>query len=305
VAKLRANFPTLCTIIFTLGSQAAFAVEPLGVKPAYIVGSISAVPNEQAIVKTIWAPGLDDGFVPQGLTQSVGTILIAGYKSTDPKVNKGPCRIFSISAVDGKLSGYFDMPDDCEHAGGLAIIGDGMIVVADTRTLYKIDLARALVAKNAVGSMVSVVKLSGALKGSFVDFDGKDLWIGSSENDPAKAKAYRLSLSIFEQFNGKLAIKENIALSVIPIPTEANGLAFDRAGSLWLASSNSKYGALYRLSPKTGEIQSKFEMVIGIEDLGFDAEGKLWAVSEAGSKRWSKWSKTYPVIFQIDVAALK
>jgi hypothetical protein len=46
-------------------------------------------------------------------------------------------------------------------------------------------------------------------------------------------------------------------------------------------------------------------MVIGIEDLGFDADGKLWAVSEAGSKRWSKWAKTYPLIFQIDTNLLK
>jgi hypothetical protein len=46
-------------------------------------------------------------------------------------------------------------------------------------------------------------------------------------------------------------------------------------------------------------------MVVGLEDLGFDADGKLWAVSEAGSRRWSRWSKTYPVIFQIDVSALK
>jgi streptogramin lyase len=82
-------------------------------------------------------------------------------------------------------------------------------------------------------------------------------------------------------------------------------MVFDASGALWLASSNSKYGALYRLDPKTGAVQAKFEMVIGIEDLGFDTEGRLWSVSEAGTRRWSKWSKTYPVIFQIDVSALK
>lgn len=294
-----------CTMMAVLGAAAPSTADTLGQKPSYIWGGVSSVPNEQAITRTIWAPGLDDGYVPQGLTYLADTVLVAGYNSTDSKVDKGPCRVFSVSTKDGKRTGYFDMPEDCGHAGGLALVGGGMLIVSDTRTLYKIDLGRALESKNTKDALVSVVKLGGALKGSFVDFDGTDLWIGSSEKDAAKARAHRLSLSIFDQFNGKAAIKEDLALSAIPIPTEANGMAFDAGGALWLTSSNSKYGALYRLNSKTGEVQSRFEMVIGIEDLGFDANGKLWAVSEAGSRRWSKWSKTYPVIFQIDVSALK
>jgi len=294
-----------CTMMATLGAATPSTADTSGPKPSYIWGSVSSVPNEQAISRTIWAPGLDDGYVPQGLTYLADTVLVAGYNSTDPKVDKGPCRVFSVSTKDGKQTGYFDMPEDCGHAGGLAVIGGGTLIVSDTRTLYKIDLGRALESKNASTALISVVKLGGALKGSFVDFDGTDLWVGSSEKDAAKAKAHRLSLSIFDQFNGKPAIKEDVALSAIPIPTEANGMGFDASGALWLASSNSKYGALYRLDPKSGEIQSRFEMVIGIEDLGFDEGGKLWAVSEAGTRRWSKWSKTYPVIFQIDISVLK
>jgi hypothetical protein len=297
---------TLCsTIVLLLSLAHASASEPLGPKPAYIFGGVSAVPNQQAIPKTIWAPGLDDGYVPQGLTIAPGQVLIAGYKSTDPKISTGPCRVFSVSTKDGRQSGYFDLPDDCGHAGGLALLGDGTIVVSDTRTLYKIDLNKALLSKNTSDSLLSVVKLGGGLKGSFVDFDGTDLWVGSSEKDSTKAKAYRLSLSIFDRFNGKSSMKEDMALSSIAIPSEANGMAFDRQGSLWIASSNSKFGLLHRINPKTGEVLAQFEMVIGIEDLGFDAEGKLWSVSEAGSKRWSKWAKTYPVIFQIDTTLLK
>jgi hypothetical protein len=295
----------VCALIVALCSVTPSMADILGVKPGYIWGGVSSVPNEQAIKKMIWAPGLEEGYVPQGLTFFAGNVLVAGYQSTDPKIDKGPCRIFSVSANDGKLTGYFDMPADCGHAGGLTMIGDGMLVVSDTRTLYKIDLARALASKNTNDALISVVKLSGGLKGSFVDFDGKDLWVGSSEKDVEKSKAYRLNLDIFDKYNGKAAIKEDVALSSIPIPTESNGMAFDAAGTLWIASSNSKFGALNRLNAKNGEIQARFEMVIGIEDLGFDADGKLWSVSEAGSKRWLKWSKTYPVVFQIDVSALK
>jgi hypothetical protein len=294
-----------CTTFSMLFAATVCAAQTLGEKPSYLSRGLSAVPNGHAIARTIWAPGLDDGYVPQGLTYFADTILVAAYKSTDPKVNKGPCRIFSVSANDGKQRGYFDMPEDCGHAGGLAMIGGGMLVVSDTRTLYKIDLARALKSKNTKDALVSIVKLGGALIGSFADFDGTDLWIGSYEKDPAKAKAHRLSLSIFDQFKGTPAIKEDAALATIPIPINANGMAFSADGALWLASSSSKYGALYRLNKTNGAVQSRFEMVIGIEDLGFDADGRLWAVSEAGSRRWSTWSKTYPVIFQIDVSALR
>lgn len=45
-------------------------------------------------------------------------------------------------------------------------------------------------------------------------------------------------------------------------------------------------------------------MVIGIEDVEFDDDGKLWSVSEAGSQRWLYWPQTFPVLFQIDVSRL-
>jgi len=72
-----------------------------------------------------------------------------------------------------------------------------------------------------------------------------------------------------------------------------------------LTASSSKHGRLFKLDPKTGSILTRYEMVIGIEDIGFDSDGKLWSVSEAGSQRWLKWSKIFPVLFQLDVSKLK
>lgn len=301
---IKKSVHTALAIIVFLWATSGMAA-PLGEKPAYLWGEISSVPNEQAIAATIWAPGLEEGYVPQGLSYAEGNVLVAAYRSTDTKIDKGPCRIFSVAAKTGKLNGFFDMPEECGHAGGVALIGKGTIVVADTRTLYKIDLEKALAAKNTAEALISTVKLAGGLKGSFVDFDGVDLWVGSSEKDESKARAHRLSLSVFDQFNGKPAIREDKALSAIPLPTEGNGMAFDAAGKMWIASSNSKYGALYRIEPKSGEILSRYDMVMGIEDLGFDENGKLWSVSEAGTRRWSKWRSTYPVLFQVDVQLLK
>ena len=279
--------------------------QPIGDKPSYLWGGISSVANQESISAMIWAPGLDDGYVPQGLAQTDSTVLVASYKSTDPKVGTGPCRVFAVSTATGKQTGYFDMPDDCGHAGGLVMIDPDTVIVSDTRMLYKIDLKRALVAKLALPALLSVAKLSGLVKGSFVDFDGKDLWVGSSEKTSEKARAFRLSLKIFNEDRKTATINETMALSSIPIPTEANGMAFDRKGVMWIAASSSKFGALYRLNPGTGDVLSKYDVVIGIEDLSFDQEGNLWSVSEAGSRRWAKWSQTFPVIFRIDVAKLK
>ena len=54
-----------------------------------------------------------------------------------------------------------------------------------------------------------------------------------------------------------------------------------------------------------GALLTSYDMVIGVEDISFDAQGRLWTVSEAGSLRWSRWSHAYPVLFSIDPALLR
>jgi sugar lactone lactonase YvrE len=291
--------------VVALCGVVANAAEILGKKPAYLLFGASSGPNDQAIIKKIWAPGLDEGYVPQGITVAEGAVLLSGYKSTDPKVDTGPCRVFRIEPQGGNCTAKFDLPEDCGHAGGLAYLGKDSLVVADTRRLYRIDMEKAFQDGNAQNAVQSTVKLGGDLKGSFVDFDGTDLWVGAYDKQESKSKIYRLALSIFDDFNFKGTLTEKKALSSLTIPVEAQGAAFDPLGNLWVTASSSKFGLLYRLNPKTGEKLASYEMVIGIEDIGFDADGKLWSVSEAGSKRWLKWSKTFPIVFQVDLSKLK
>jgi hypothetical protein len=148
------------------------------------------------------------------------------------------------------------------------------------------------------------VGLRGELRGAFIDFDGKELFVGSYAKDEAGSKGHFLPLSIFETQAGK-TIDATAATRFIALPLESQGAAFDRDGALWVTASNSRMGMLHRLSSQTGEIAASYEMVIGIEDIGFDASGQLWSVSEAGSLRWRKWSKVFPVISRIDVSRLK
>ena len=50
---------------------------------------------------------------------------------------------------------------------------------------------------------------------------------------------------------------------------------------------------------------ARFDTVTGIEGIAFDSEGRLWAVSEAGAKKYLHWPQHFPVIFEIDVAKLR
>lgn len=178
-------------------------------------------------------------------------------------------------------------------------------MVSDTRRLYLIDMPRAFEQQRAHNALKSTVSLTGEVKGSFVDFDGIDLWVGVYDKDQSRSKVYRFTLTIFEEFNGRDGLSEGRALTVLSIPAAAQGAAFDRQGHLWITSSGSRFGTLYKLNAKTGERLASYDMVIGIEDIGFDAEGRLWSVSEAGSQRWLRWSKTFPIVFQLEVSRLR
>ncbi|MBI4191482.1 MAG: hypothetical protein HY525_13215 [Betaproteobacteria bacterium] len=252
----------------------------------------------------IWAPGIDDGYVPQGVTWSGGALYLSGYRSTDPKIDRGPCRIFKVDPENGNTLAQFDLPEDCGHVGGLAYVGKGILIASDTRRLYRIDAAAAFAPGNSSNAVTATVGLHGEVKGSFVDFDGSAVFVGSFERDAAKAKGHFLPLSIFDTHNGK-TVNETAAIRSIPLPPEAQGAAFDKGGNLWITASSSRFGLLYRLDSKTGHVATSYEMVIGIEDIAFDDDGRLWSVSEAGSLRWQRWSKTFPVLFGVDLSKLK
>ena len=302
--SLKCSFIAACVALTTLFPLTASGAEVLGIKPRHVLGGPSSIPNDHAITKKVWAPGIDDGFVPQGVTWADGAIYLSSYRSTDPKVDKGPCRIYKVDAESGRTFGQFDLPEDCKHAGGLAYIGNGILVASDTRRLYKIDATAAFAGQSATTAVIAAVRLGGQVKGSFVDFDGTSVFVGSYEKDADKAKGHFLSPSIFDTHKDK-TVNEDIAVRTIPIPREAQGAAFDKEGNLWIAASSSKYGMLHKLDAGTGRSMSSYEMVIGIEDLAFDDEGRLWSVSEAGSIRWQKWSKTFPLLFRIDPNKLK
>jgi len=282
------------------GTCGPASAQVLGAPPTYSDRSLSAVPNAAAMTTLIWSPGLDDGFVPQGLTFMDGAVLVAAYRSEDPKQGRGPCRIYRLDPRSGAITGTLDLPPSCGHAGGLARGRPGRLWVADTRDIFEIALDRAGGAR--IGRVIGSIRLTGGLKGSFAASTADALWLGTYSGEPG-ARLYGLPFD--KLASGPGAIGEQDATAAVALPVKAQGAAFDAAGRLWITRSGSTFGELLQLDPRDGAVLKRFAMPAGIEDIGFDPQGGLWAVGEAGSKRWLGWATYFPVVFRLEPALLR
>jgi DNA-binding beta-propeller fold protein YncE len=276
----------------------------MGTRPSYLESFTEGVPNAAALSHRIYTPALDDGYVPQGLTAAGPYLFVSSYKPTpDLKANTGPCRVFRIEIATGKAAGGFDIPPGtCTHSGGLAYAGNGKLFLADTRQVFLIDLDKALASGTSAGAS-RAVKITGELRGSYATHDGRDAWIGTWTKEPSKARMFRLDPRLFDDHDGQ-TVKEDRAVESIPVPLEAQGAAFDKSGNLWISASNSKFGKLYRLD-RQGTVKAEYDMVPGLEDLAVDDSGRLWSLSESGTRKYLHWETRFPFIFQIDTSKLK
>ena len=287
----------------------ATAAEPMGQRPSYLTTLATTVPNEGAIGRRIYIPGLEEDWVPQGLTIAEGQVLVSSYKPTpDLKSGAGPCRVFRVDPDTGKTTGQFDLPlDRCNsHAGGMAYLGNGRLVLADTWMLSLLDLPKSLAAGTAVDIKTVKIDKEGGLRGSLAGGDGRDAWIGHWSRDAAKSKAFRLPADFFEK-HADATVDDKAAAASMPLPVESQGLAFDREGNVWTTSSRSNtMSKIYKLD-RSGKVLAEYDGPIGLEGVAFDAQGRLWAMTESGTRKYLRWGDqfNFPFVFEIDVAKLK
>ena len=280
---------------------------PGGEAPRYTERVLSRTPLDGAIRHRFWAPGLNEGYVPQGLTWARGTLFVGAYRSTDASANRGPARVFAVDPKNGAAIGGFDLPDSIGHADGLAATPDGgLLFLADNgRALYAFDLARSLQAGRAVivGKPRKLDK-DPALGSNFLGFDGRLLWFGRYSRDDSAARLLAADpAAIFTGSDTPFRTAE--AVRSLPLPFHVQGATFDTAGQLWLSASNGSMGRLYRIDTQNGAVLAEHAAMAGLEDLTRGEDGLLWSISEAGSQRWNSWKTYFPLLFAFDPAALK
>ena len=287
---------TIATALLACLTTASAAGEIGGTKPTYTDRPLSATPLDQLIVARHWAPGIDEGFVPQGLTFAQGRILLGAYRSIDKAQSRGPARVFAVDPHTGAVTGGFDLPPAIGHADGLAASADGNLLwLADnSRTLWEFDLPRSLAAGTAVANGRRALKGDPAIGANLLTYDGQLLWFGRYARQGTPMIVGVLPATLF---NGTSVPFDAAGSRRLPLPLAAQGAVFDHSGNLWISTSGGRQGRLYRLDVRDGRVLQELPAVAGIEDLACDEQGRLWAASEAGSRRWSAWSTYYPLLF--------
>lgn len=292
----------------------AACAQPVVKVPA--AGRHEPVPNAAALTPRLPVPGLAEGWVPQGLARGEpGALYVSSYLPVPEQAAPGPaaaphlgrCRVFRIAQAGGAVTGQFDLPEGaCQHAGGLAWLGDaegGRLLLADTHAIFRIDLRGALATGQARGAMRQL-RLGGALPGAWAAFDGQAFWLGAWAKTAGQSRMYRLDPHLFDTLEDGATITPAEASASLPVPLQTQGGVFDAHGGLWLAASNSRWGRLYRADAR-GRVLAEYAMPPGLEGLAFDAAGHLWSLSESGALRYAHWPQHFPYVFRIGTARLK
>lgn len=281
---------------------AAAAEPPQGTPPGYAVEhTVTDGPNQDAMELRVWVPDLEAGDVPQGLTVLNDQVYVGAYR--EERAGPEDCRIHRFDARTGAPTGSADLPAACSHAGGLAVAG-GRLFVTDTWALIEIDPDALFDPQRRDASVLRRVSLRFPLRGSFAAGTADGLWIGEYKRSSGAGIRF-VPLAAVDAADPVAGLGPDAIAREIPAPVRAQGAAVGPDGSLWVSSSSSQFGRLYRLDPASGDVLDEFPAPVGSEDLGFDSQGRLWTVSEAGSAKYRNWPAFNPFVMRLRPEALR
>jgi hypothetical protein len=275
--------------------------------------SLAGFSNYDAMCAATWVPHVDRRFVPQGLALRGGSALISGYtchladsgdgckkESKKTKPNTERCRLMSVQLSTGRVTAdHHFSRQQCKHGGGVAVDPHGHIWIADTKKLVFL--------KGIHDKKPRTLKLASPVQAAFLTENPSGQielgdWADKTEKDEPRLWTFSWRMLHDRLADRKALVQKN---NSVTIPRDAQGAAYRPGGGLWVARSTSTWGKLTRPRTRTTPAKS-LEFGPGVEEIEFAADGSLWAVFEAGSKRFPGPKKPFfPVIARFDFDALK
>lgn len=126
--------------------------------------------------------GLNDGFIPQGITfdEQTETFLTSGYMK-----DGSASRIYVVNAKTGATTKFFTLKDGeasyTGHAGGIATDGTSVWVAGEGKVV-RFDFAQIETVENG-GSIQIVDAFESGNGADFVTVEGNNLWVGEFQRD--------------------------------------------------------------------------------------------------------------------------
>ena len=132
VILLQLGLWLICAVPF--GNQ-GYALDLEGEPPNYSQRKLHTKIQIETVSLLAWSPGLNRGYIPQGVTVIGREIFLSAYRQGGERPK---CIIFRMDSTTGKTLGEHAVGEYCSHAGGLAYTGTGRLFLSDTRRLYEI-----------------------------------------------------------------------------------------------------------------------------------------------------------------------
>lgn len=257
------------------------AGEIVGHTPRHARGPLDRFANDHAACSGLWLPGAGaaSGYVPQGLVVAGDVAWVSGFHGARP-IGHRLCRLIKVDLRTGDqldeldpVTGVADgLPRSCRHGGGLVLDEHGLWLAEQVR-LWLLDPDDLTVRRTWA--------LDEPVQGSFAVRDGRGrLGLGSFRPHGRGTLSWVDPDVVAASSQTRLGADDVVA--TLEVPRMSQGAVWARLGSgragVWFATSNTRCGVL--VGP--GGVRRAF--LPGAEGVATGSRGRLWAVSESGSR---------------------
>ncbi len=305
------------------------------------LGGDKKVDVEDFTEKPFEVPGLDDGFIPQGIcyVDALGVFAISGYMPDDADGNSQYSRIYLVNP-DTKESKMFIIDKFTGHAGGIASNGND-IWVSSGGSASSSGKVYHFTTDMFLSESGSKIKYDGyfsvPVKGSVLYCDGEKLWVSEFYNNDKdsnkvnkehhKGSNHAWSCGYDLPLNVDYSAKETKAPDVIlSIPDKVQGMSITVDGEVvfstsygrkndsrmyvfesyteWDKETVSVFGEdvpLY-IAKKKNRI-TRFKMPTLMEGMDYHG-GKLYVIFESGAKTYSDAKEINKDVWEMDIDSI-